>query len=63
MPDKPKLKDPKDFTFIGKPLKRPDTPDKSDGKAIYGIDVMLPDMKFATLTQCPVFGGKIKHGR
>jgi isoquinoline 1-oxidoreductase beta subunit len=61
VPDKPKLKDPKDFTLIGKPLKRSDTPNKSDGKTIYGIDVMVPDMKFATLAQCPVLGGKIKH--
>jgi len=61
VPDKPKLKDPKDFTLIGKPLKRNDTPDKSDGKTIYGIDAMVPDMKFATLAQCPVLGGKVKH--
>ena len=61
VPDKPKLKDPKDFTLIGKPLKRIDTPDKSDGKTIYGIDAMVPDMKFATLAQCPVLGGKVKH--
>ena len=53
------LKDPKDFVLIGKPLKRFDTPDKTNGKATYGIDAMLPGMKFATLAQCPVFGGKI----
>ncbi len=61
VPDKPKLKDPKDFTLIGKSLKRNDTPDKSDGKTIYGIDAMVPDMKFATLAQSPVLGGKVKH--
>jgi isoquinoline 1-oxidoreductase beta subunit len=61
VPDKPKLKEPKDFTLIGKPLKRHDTSDKSDGKTIYGIDAMVPDMKFATLAQCPVLGGKVKH--
>src|SRR5258706_15660294 len=53
------LKDPKNFGLIGKPLKRLDTPDKVNGKAVYGIDAMLPDMKFATLKACPVFGGKI----
>jgi isoquinoline 1-oxidoreductase beta subunit len=52
-------KDPKDFVLIGKPLKRLDTPDKVNGKAVYGIDAMLPDMKFATLKICPVFGGKV----
>ena len=61
VPDKPKLKDPKEFTLIGKPLKRHDTPDKSDGKTIFGIDAMVPEMKFATLAQCPVLGGKVKH--
>jgi isoquinoline 1-oxidoreductase subunit beta len=53
------LKDPKNFTLIGKPLKRLDTPDKVNGKAVYGIDAMLPGMKFATLAQSPVFGGKV----
>jgi isoquinoline 1-oxidoreductase beta subunit len=53
------LKDPSVFVLIGKPLKRLDTPDKVNGKAIYGIDAMLPDMKFATLKACPVFGGKV----
>jgi len=53
------LKDPKDFVLIGKPLKRLDTPDKVNGKAVYGIDAMLADMKFATLKACPIFGGKV----
>src|ERR1700736_4949445 len=53
------LKDPKDFVIIGKPLKRFDTPNKADGKVIYGIDAILPDMKFVTLAACPVFGGKV----
>ncbi|MGY4313568.1 molybdopterin cofactor-binding domain-containing protein [Bradyrhizobium sp. JR3.5] len=53
------LKEPKDFVLVGKPLKRLDTPDKVNGKAIYGIDVMLPGMKFATLKVCPVLGGRV----
>jgi isoquinoline 1-oxidoreductase subunit beta len=53
------LKDPKNFVLIGKSLKRLDTPDKVNGKAVYGIDAMLPNMKFATLKVCPVFGGKV----
>jgi len=53
------LKDPKDFVLIGRPLKRLDTPDKTNGKVIYGIDAMLPNMRFATLKECPVFGGKV----
>jgi isoquinoline 1-oxidoreductase subunit beta len=61
VPQNPPLKDPKDFALIGKPLKRLDTPNKTDGKVVYGIDAMLPGMKFATLMQCPVFGGKVAH--
>jgi isoquinoline 1-oxidoreductase beta subunit len=53
------LKDPNDFVLIGKPLKRLDTPDKANGKAVYGIDAILPGMKFATVAACPVFGGKV----
>jgi isoquinoline 1-oxidoreductase beta subunit len=58
-PQNPPLKDPKDFTLIGKPLKRFDTPSKVNGSAIYGIDAILPGMKFATIAACPVFGGKV----
>ena len=54
------LKDPKDFTIIGKPVKRIDTPGKVDGSAKYGIDVRLPGMKIAALAICPEFGGKLK---
>ena len=44
--DQPKdvpLKDPKDWTIAGKPLKRLDTPDKIVGKMIYGIDIRQPE--------------------
>jgi isoquinoline 1-oxidoreductase subunit beta len=61
VPANPPLKDPKDFTLIGKPVKRLDTPNKADGKVIYGIDAIIPDMKIATLAQSPVFGGKVAH--
>jgi isoquinoline 1-oxidoreductase beta subunit len=60
-PKDPVLKDPKDFKLIGKPLKRLDTPDKVNGKVVYGIDVMPPGVKFATIAACPVFGGKVGH--
>jgi isoquinoline 1-oxidoreductase beta subunit len=55
------LKDPKNFTLIGKSLKRFDTLHKVDGGVVYGIDAMLPGMKFATLAASPVFGGKVGH--
>jgi isoquinoline 1-oxidoreductase subunit beta len=61
IPPAPPLKDPKNFALIGKSLKRLDTPGKANGSVVYGIDAMLPGMKFATLAQSPVFGGKVKH--
>ncbi|HEV8362980.1 MAG TPA: molybdopterin cofactor-binding domain-containing protein, partial [Gemmatimonadaceae bacterium] len=60
-PKDPPLKEPANFRTIGKPLKRLDTPDKVNGKAIYGIDAMPPGVKFATSAACPVFGGKVAH--
>ena len=60
VPGKVALKDPKDFTLIGTPAKRIDTPDKVNGKAKFGIDVMIPGMKFATVAACPVLGGILK---
>jgi isoquinoline 1-oxidoreductase beta subunit len=60
-PKDPPLKDPKDFKLIGNPLKRLDTPDKVNGKVVYGIDVMPPGVKFATLAASPVFGGTVGH--
>lgn len=54
------LKDPKDFTIVGKATKRLDTPAKVNGTAEFGIDVKLPGMVYASLEQCPVIGGKVK---
>jgi len=59
-PAEVKLKDPKDWTIAGKPLKRLDTADKLTGKQLYGIDVKLPGMLNAAIKACPVFGGKVK---
>ena len=55
-----KLKDPKDWKIAGKPLKRLDTVEKTNGKMIYGADVKLPGMLNAAIKDCPVFGGKLK---
>ncbi len=55
-----KLKDPKDWTIAGKPLKRFDTPDKVTGKTQYSMDFKMPGMLCAAVKECPVFGGKLK---
>ena len=55
------LKDPKTFKLIGRPLRRLDTPSKTDGSAVYGIDALPPGVKFAALAQSPVIGGTVAH--
>jgi isoquinoline 1-oxidoreductase subunit beta len=58
-PPDPPLKPSANFKLIGKSLKRLDTPDKVNGKAVYGIDARPPGVKIATLASCPVLGGKV----
>ncbi|MEJ0038106.1 MAG: molybdopterin cofactor-binding domain-containing protein [Gammaproteobacteria bacterium] len=52
------LKNPADFTQIGKQQHRLDSPAKARGQAIFGLDVVQPGMLYASLEQCPVLGGK-----
>ena len=59
-PKEPALKDVKDWTIAGKPVKRLDTADKINGKQIYGIDIKLPGMLIAAIKQSPVIGNKVK---
>jgi isoquinoline 1-oxidoreductase subunit beta len=59
-PAEPRLKDPKDWTLAGTPQRRLDTMDKVTGKPIFGIDVRVPNMLYAAIVQCPVFGGAPK---
>ena len=54
-----KLKDAKDFTIIGTPVKRLDAAAKSNGKQQFGIDFKAPDSKVAVVARPPVFGAKV----
>jgi isoquinoline 1-oxidoreductase subunit beta len=56
----PKIKSPDRYTLIGTSPRRLDTPLKINGSAIYGIDVKVPDMLYAAVKVCPVFGGTLK---
>jgi isoquinoline 1-oxidoreductase subunit beta len=53
------LKDPKEFTLVGKPTRRLDTPSKTNGTAQFGLDVSLPGLLTALVARAPVFGGKV----
>jgi isoquinoline 1-oxidoreductase subunit beta len=55
----PKLKTRDQYKVIGKPVPRMDVPAKVDGSAVYGIDLVLPDMRVATIIAAPVRGGKL----
>ena len=54
------LKERKDYTIIGKPLQRQDTPLKVNGKAEFGLDKRLPGMLYAVVERNPRFLGKVK---
>ncbi|MFQ6004169.1 MAG: molybdopterin cofactor-binding domain-containing protein, partial [Woeseia sp.] len=60
VPPKPVLKSEKEFTIMGRSVPRMDIPSKVDGTARFGIDAMLPGMKYATVNAAPVFGDTIK---
>ena len=60
VPEKVTIKDPSQFTIVGKRTPRVDTPAKVNGTAEFGIDVKLPGMVYAALEQSPVLGGKVK---
>ncbi len=61
VPTEVPLKDPKEWTLIGKPVNRIDgVADKVTGKQIYAIDLKMPGMLVATIKESPVFGGKVK---
>ncbi len=59
-PENVVLKDPQDFKLIGTRTKRLDTPEKTDGSAVFGIDVQREGMLVALVSRPPVFGGKAK---
>ena len=56
-PADPPLKNPADFTLLGKPTRRTDAPAKVNGSAKFGIDTHVPGMLVASMERCPAYGG------
>lgn len=56
----PAIRTPGQFKLLGKPQNRLDVPAKVDGSAIFGIDVRVPGMVYATVAECPIWGGTLK---
>ena len=59
VPADPPLKQAGDYKLVGTRVARIDTPAKVKGAAEFGIDVRIPNMKYALLARCPVIGGKV----
>jgi isoquinoline 1-oxidoreductase beta subunit len=59
-PDDVPLKDPNDFTLIGRDLPRLDNESKTTGTAIFALDVVQPGMVYAAVARPPRFGGVAK---
>jgi len=59
-PTEIKLKEVRDWTLAGRPIKRLDTRGKLDGSQVYGMDLSMPGLLNAAIKDCPVFGGKLK---
>lgn len=59
-PKNVKLKPRSEYTLIGKPLHRRDTPLKTNGSAVFGLDKRIPGMVFASVERNPRLRGKLK---
>jgi isoquinoline 1-oxidoreductase beta subunit len=59
VPAHPPMKKPSEYRIVGTPRPRFDIPSKVNGSAIYGIDVTVPGMMYASVRAAPIFGGKL----
>lgn len=59
-PQNVNLKQRSDYKLIGKPLHRKDTPMKTNGTAVFGLDKKLPGMMYAVVERNPRLRGKVK---
>lgn len=58
-----KLRDPGQFRWIGKPVRRLDAYDKSTGKAVFSIDIKVDDMLHAAVQHAPRLGMTVGNMR
>jgi len=53
------LKGGGDCRLLGRPLPRLDIPAMVAGRTVYGLDVVLPGMRVASVARCPIIGGTL----
>ncbi|HYA11480.1 MAG TPA: xanthine dehydrogenase family protein molybdopterin-binding subunit, partial [Thermodesulfovibrionales bacterium] len=58
VPQNPTLKKEGQFRIIGKPFDRLDVIEKVNGSAVFGIDVFVPDMLYASIERPPAYGAQ-----
>lgn len=54
-----RLKDVGRFRLLGTRVPNVDTPDIVRGEVTFGTDIRLPDMVYASVERCPVYGGRV----
>jgi isoquinoline 1-oxidoreductase beta subunit len=59
-PENPAVKDPKNWTIAGKPLKRLHQAGKVNGAQAFSMDYKAPGMLNAAIRDCPIWGGTMK---
>ena len=60
VPEKPKLKDPSEWTVIGNPQRaRKDSSDKINGSGVYAMDLQLDDQLVVAIKRTPRLGGLV----
>jgi isoquinoline 1-oxidoreductase subunit beta len=60
IPQQPALKGESTFALIGTSPHRVDIADKVNGGALFGIDVVVPQMLYGAVKTCPTLSGKLK---
>ncbi|HUL30625.1 MAG TPA: xanthine dehydrogenase family protein molybdopterin-binding subunit [Thermodesulfobacteriota bacterium] len=58
VPKELRLKNESEFRYVGKPMPRVDIPEKVAGKAIFGLDVRVPEMLYGAVARPQAYGAK-----
>ena len=61
LPNRPRLKSREEYRLVGTSQDRADIPGKVVGEALYGMDVVRPDMLYAAIVRAPVPGGRLER--